>query len=359
MPLLLAFLYIVGAWVALDTPEPRIGQRLAWAQGDLGTKLTCDSPATCDDVALKVLALTSAGALETARTALTGITHQTPLSVVANYTYWTASGDDTFLRAQWPRLTATLFTPSAERIITDSGLELAAADAALAMARVLSDSATTNRVQARYAELDRNAQDRSGVFGAAFGVINADSATREVSALADSVHTRFPLATGLLALALYEQHRDSAGYALLREMAFEQRSTSAMFVLPVMRGLLGWETDTPNRAVGLEPHLPAGWTNLSARGLVAGSDTLAVSLHREQGVYTIQLRRSRSVPALAVQLSPALPRGARVRGIKANDVDVPVHIDANAYDVHVTIELMLRREATVEIEYELPRRLPR
>lgn len=359
MPLLLAFLYIIGAWVALDSPEPRFGERLAWARSDLAAGLTCHDLATCDDVALKILALTSAGDLESARTALSGITHQTALTVVANYTYWTASGDDTFLRAQWPRLTASMFAPAAKQIITDAGLDLAAADAALAMARVLNDTATVNRLQSGYAALDRAAQDGSGVFGAAFGVINADSASREVSALADSVHAQFPLASGMLALALYEQHRDKAGYDLLREMAQEQRSTSAMFVLPLMRGLLGWETDTPNRAIGLEPHLPEAWTYMSARGLVAGLDTLAVSLRREHGVYSIQLRRSRSAPVLAVQLSPALPRGARVRGIKANDRDVPIHTDVTAHDMHVTIDLMLRREATVEIEYEMPRRLPR
>jgi hypothetical protein len=364
MPLLIALLAALAASagvVIVTTPEPRIAQRLAWAQADLGQDLSCHSAPSCDDVAIKSLALTTVGAFNTVRPALTAVSSRGPLWVLASYGYWTASGDEAFLREQWPYLATALFAPATERIINDGALELAAADAILAMAREVGDSTTIARVGSVYAFADHRAQNESGVFAAALALINADRADAEISALADTVHSQFPLATGLLSLALYEQHREAEGFALLRGMALTEQSTSAMFVLPLIKGLLGWEADAPNGAIAFEPHLPLSWNSLTASGLVIGRDTVALTLHREQRMYSIQLDRRRSAPVLSVQLSPALPRGARIRSIKVNDVDVPVQIDENKYDMHPIIEFGLRREATVEIEYDVApaRRLPR
>jgi hypothetical protein len=162
-----------------------------------------------------------------------------------------------------------------------------------------------------------------------------------------------------VSLGLYEQHQEAAAFRLMQRMAVQTQSTSAMYVLPLMKGLLGWEVDAPNRAIGLEPHLPDGWAGLNAIGLVAGRDTVSAFLRREAGLYTIQLRRNRAAPALSVQLSPALARGARLRHVKVNDSDAPLQIDQTRYDTHVIVEFAMRREATVEIEYDPPRRSPR
>jgi hypothetical protein len=35
---------------------------------------------------------------------------------------------------------------------------------------------------------------------------------------------------------------------------------------------------------------------------------------------------------------------------------VPVHVETNEHDVHVVVEMTLRREAHIEIEYEPPRK---
>ena len=130
-----------------------------------------------------------------------------------------------------------------------------------------------------------------------------------------------------------------------------------MFVLPLLRGLLGWEVDAPRRAIGLEPHLPGNWKTLTVRNLRAGSQTVSVSIRHEDGSYVMQLQKDRTAP-LSIRLSPALPRGARVTSVIVNDADLPVHLESTAYDTHVVIETTLRREATVEIEYAVPRVQP-
>lgn len=345
--------------VTLETPDPRIAQRLTWAQVDVQQNLVCQTISECDDVAVKLLALTGLGQLEPVRTALAPMPSRTPLWILAHYNYWLASADHEFLQEHWPALATSLFAPPAHRIISDASLDLAAIEAILAMARAVNDTFTTGRVRAVYALADQRAQEANGVFGAAFGVINADRAEARVKFIADTVHEQLPLATGLVALALYEQHQGIPAFRMLQRMAAQNESTSAMYVLPLMKGLLGWEVDAPNRAVGFEPHLPAAWQSMNVTGLVAGADTIDVLVRRDRNTYSIQLRRRRSGLPISVQLAPALPHGARVRHIKVNDEDAAVHLDTTPYDTHVIVEFALRREAVVEIEYEPRRRSSR
>jgi hypothetical protein len=360
LPLTIWSVFTAGSFT-LEAPDARIAQRLTWAQVDLERDLGCSTAATCDDVAIKLLALTSFGQLRTVRAHLAPMQSRSPLWVLAHYNYWLASADHAFLREHWPALATSLFAPPVDRVLADRGLDLAASEAIVAMARALNDTATVTRVQATLAASDRQAQEAGGIFGVALGVLNADRAEAIVSTIADTIHTQIPLATGIVALALYKQHQEPDAFRMLQHMAVQRQSTSAMYVLPLMKGLLGWEVDAPNRAIGLEPHLPDTWRGLNAIGLVAGRDTISALLRREGGLYTIQLRRNRSAPALAVQLSPALARGARLRHVKINDRDAALQIDATPYDTHVLVEFEMRGEAVVEIEYDFPapRKLPR
>ena len=346
--------------VTLETPDARFGQRLTWAQVDLERDLVCGTAPACDDVVIKLLALTSIGQLGTVRAALAPMQFRNSFWILAHYNYWLASGDHAFLRQHWPALATSLFAPPADRIIADASIDLAAFEAIVAMARAVNDTATITRVQALLPAADTRAQESGGIFGAALGVLNADRAEALVPSIADTVHQQIPLASGMVALALYKQHQEPAAFRMLQRMAVQSQSTSAMYVLPLMKGLLGWEVDAPNRAIGLDPHLPDTWVTLNAIGLVAGRDTISAFLRREQGLYTIQLRRNRSAPGLSVQLSPALARGARVRHIRVNDRDAPLQTDGTRHDTHAIVEFEMRREAVVEIEYEMPaRRSPR
>lgn len=357
MPVLMAWLFHLGVSlgiVTLDVPDPGLSKRLEWAQADLNQPLLCSNPSECDDVAIQILASISVGRLESARDALGKVEHRGPLWVFASYNYWLASADRTFLRAQWPQLANVLFRPPVHRIIGDAALELAAADAILAMARELQDTVTIQRVESIYAFADRRAQERGGVLGAALGLINADNADAEIGALVDTVYRQFPLATGFVSLALYEQHRGPEAFALLQAMAAGGLSTSSMFVLPLMRGMIGWEVDAPNRIVSLEPHFPQAWRTATISGLVAGRDTLTVAMRRDDRALYIDIARNRAGAPLTVHLSPALPLGARIRSVKANDIDIPTQIDTNRFDTHVTVELTLNLEAALEIEYDVP-----
>jgi hypothetical protein len=361
VPLFSVFLTALLFWggarppVEINAPDPLIVERFEWAKIDLAQNLTCDTPAGCDDVALKVLALTAVGQLDLARQTLVGVPQRTPLWVIASHAYWNRSADLLFLREHWPAIAAVRLNEAPPGIFDDDGIVLAALEGMLAMSRAVNDSSTHTQVRALYTSKETPAERR--IFSVAFGLADADSA-RAFLDNAARAHQRWPLATGLLALGFFEHHRAEEGFHLLRYMAERRMSSSSMFVLTLLRGLIGWEADAEHYAAALEPHLPAEWDSVSVSNLMVGQQPVAVTLRREAGGYHIQLRKPRAGRAIAMQIAPDLPPGAQVRSVTVNDSDVPIHTETNQYDTHVVIMTTLRNELDIEIEYKLPNNRP-
>jgi hypothetical protein len=285
-----------------------------------------------------------------------GVQHRTPLWLTAAHQYWLASADDAFLREQWWSIQNLLYSPRPVGPVNDGGVLLAGVDALLAMAAAMNDSTVRTRGRSIYALAEQRAQEHPGVIAPAFGLLNAELADAHMARLVDTVHARFPLATGLVAVGLYEYHRDTAAFSLVRSMAGQQQPAPAMFVLPLVRGLLGWEVDARHRALALEPHLPARWSRVTFNNLGFADERLNIEIRRAAGTYEVQISRARAGAPIALQVSPAFPRGTRIRAVKVNDEDVATHIESNARDIHVVVDASLRHEVNVEIEYEPPPR---
>jgi hypothetical protein len=336
--------------LVLEAPDSAFAERLAWAQSQLDTVQICAPESRCDDVAINVLALNSMGRFDLARPSLVLTRDRTALWVLAGYDYWLGSGDHAFVREQWAFISNALGADTTR----DGGVGLAAANAVVALARARNDTATLRRSRALLAAAERRAQEAPGIFGPAFSLVDADQAEAELTFLADSIHARWPLATGLVALGLYEYHREAEAFALLRNMARRATSSASMFVLPLVRGLVGWDVDAPNRALAVEPHLPAAWNSARLTNLRVGAHEIDLQVSREAGVYSMQLGKSSNTP-LSIRLAPALPSGARVTGVTVNEADAPIQVEETQHDVHVVIETTLRREVEVRIEYTAPR----
>jgi hypothetical protein len=199
----------------------------------------------------------------------------------------------------------------------------------------------------------------------------------------DPLHTLrgavWSYASGWAALAHYRYHRGWAGYDLLRDLATttldfargrtpetvsgvsytttdsaatNQTSATSMLIPAVVTGLLGLQIDAPNRALQLEPHLPADWDALSVNQIRVGRDRVRMEMRRERGRMLIELRRDGTAATIFVRLAPALPLGARVERVRVNDADAPIQVEESAHDVHAVIEVPLIGEANVEIEYQ-------
>ena len=340
--------------VLLEAPDSAFAERLEWSQAQLHDVQRCEAENRCDDVAINALALSSLGRFDLARPSLVMAQPRTPLWVLASYDYWLNSADHAFVREHWQFLAGALFTTNDRRLTHDGGLLFAATHGVAVLARARKDSATLARVEALLVAADRRAQEHPGVFGPAFGLIDADRADAQLTFVADSLHARWPLATGLVALAMYEYHREPEAFALLRSMAQRELSSAAMFVLPLVRGLIGWEVDLPNRAIAVEPHLPDSWNSLTLSNLKAGAQEIDVAVERDARSFRMQLNKTGNTP-LSVRVAPALPLGARVTSVTVNEADAPLQVEETKYDTHVVVETTLRREVTIEIEYSLPR----
>ncbi len=188
----------------------------------------------------------------------------------------------------------------------------------------------------------------------------------------------WPFTTGFAALAHYRYHRGWAGYDLVRDLARttldfargrapdvlsgafytvlepampRQFSATPMLVAPVVNGLFGVQVDARNRALSVEPHLPAEWTAATLSQVRVGRERVRVDIRRERGRYVMTLRRNGSAAPLFVRLAPALPLGTRVERVRVNDSDAPIQVEETEHDVHAVVELILAAEAEVEIEY--------
>ncbi|MGH7468741.1 MAG: hypothetical protein ACRENP_12355 [Longimicrobiales bacterium] len=180
------------------------------------------------------------------------------------------------------------------------------------------------------------------------------------------------------AMAHYRYHRSWAAYDLMQDLtrvSFDfargrtpeslsgafynladvalhtQLSTSAPLVTPLVSGLLGLQVDAPNRALSLEPHLPAEWGNVTINSIRLGRERISIEIRRDPGHYAIALRREGGGATLFVRLAPALPLGARVERVRVNDSDAPIQVEESAHDLHAVVEVPLIAEAEIEIEY--------
>jgi glycogen debranching enzyme len=135
----------------------------------------------------------------------------------------------------------------------------------------------------------------------------------------------WPLFTGWTSLAEYRTGRELAGYTHLMENAnltTEQdlgavtellsgalyspfgRSTShqmwssAMVLVPAVRGLFGVSVDALNGTVTVNPHLPAQWPTAALHNLQVGADSVDLKFDRRGQVMRVSLIPKRSAAAI-------------------------------------------------------------
>ena len=328
--------------VTISTPNVRVSQALERAKRDLPL-----FPA--DPAGISTFARTSIGYLDPLAEAR--------WSLLSLHSFWNTQGDTALLRERWPQLRAE-FISAAGDTTHDAGVWLATLDAAIAIASVLKDAATDSLARSLYAGAEARLAQAVSLYGLAFGFYQDEQADTLLTNMLPYVRAVWPIGNGLAALGFYEYHRDSTAFAVLDTMAQRDSFAAPMFVLPLMRGLIGWETDATNRAAAFEPHLPAAWSWFNVSNLPIGTDRLDATIRRDHSSYSIYLQRQVPGRHLSLRIAPALPTGARVRTVTVNERDVPVQVESSAHDVHVVIEIALQREAQIDIEFEMPRKRP-
>jgi hypothetical protein len=176
----------------------------------------------------------------------------------------------------------------------------------------------------------------------------------------------WPLFTGWASVGEYRYHQPLPAYANLRSNAllaldgslghvtevlsgdyYQPLSTSsphqiwsaAMVVSPMLRGMLGLETDAQSHTVTFAPHVPADWRSFSLDNLRVGSTTVAMSYQRAPGLLTLEVKRTG--PDCTFEFKPAFSLRTGVTSVELNGRSLPFHVAATASDQHVTIKFPL------------------
>jgi glycogen debranching enzyme len=152
----------------------------------------------------------------------------------------------------------------------------------------------------------------------------------------------WPLFTGWASVGAYRYGRPHVGYqALMANALLRSRSalgyvtellsgdfnapfgrssdhqvwSEAMVVSPLVRGLLGLESEAGGRRLRFSPSLPADWDRVAVRHFRVGSARYDLTLTRAPGRTAIEVVRKSDGPPLDLVVAPTFPLDARLRSV--------------------------------------------
>jgi glycogen debranching enzyme len=175
----------------------------------------------------------------------------------------------------------------------------------------------------------------------------------------------WPLFTGWASVAEYRYHQTFPAYANLRANAllaldgslghatevlsgdyYQPLSTSsphqiwsaAMVVSPVLRGMLGLETDAIHRSVRLTPHVPADWTRFSMQKVRLGKNTVSLNYKRTNEGIELETGLTSGSEECTVEFRPAISLKAKVQRVDLNGKLVPFQVETGETDQHIVVQ---------------------
>src|SRR5229473_1945870 len=182
----------------------------------------------------------------------------------------------------------------------------------------------------------------------------------------------WPLFTGWASVGEYRYHQTLPAYANLRSNAllaldgslghvtevlsgdyYQPLSTNsphqiwsaAMVVSPILRGMLGLETDAIHHTVKLTPHLPADWTRFEIENVRVGNDTLLLKYKKEEAIGDLKISggivleagRTSGSEECTIEFRPAISLHAKVQKVDLNFKPIPFRVEMNGEDQHVIV----------------------
>ncbi|HEX3320906.1 MAG TPA: hypothetical protein VHR84_09400 [Terriglobales bacterium] len=177
----------------------------------------------------------------------------------------------------------------------------------------------------------------------------------------------WPLFTGWASVGEYRYHRPFPAYMNLRSNAllgsdgalghvtevlsgnyYQGLSTSsphqiwsaAMVVSPILRGMLGLETQAQECRLTLAPHLPANWSTFNVKAARAGGASFDIRYRREPDQIAVEVKQTGGTHC-TLDFSPAVSPRSVVTGVDVNDRKQDFKIEDNATDRHVNTHIPL------------------
>jgi glycogen debranching enzyme len=174
----------------------------------------------------------------------------------------------------------------------------------------------------------------------------------------------WPLFTGWASVGEYRYHRAQPAYFNLRANALlatdgslghftevlsgdynqsfstsspHQIWSSAMVISPILRGLLGLQTDAAAHQIALAPHIPADWTSLGIHNIHIGAVNANFEFRKAADSIVLEAQR-KGAGDCWVEFSPALSLRAQIIRAELNGRPLPFKVQANANDQHVIVK---------------------
>ena len=173
----------------------------------------------------------------------------------------------------------------------------------------------------------------------------------------------WPLFTGWAATGEYRYHRAFPAYANLRANALmaldgslghvtevlsgdyyqptvtsspHQIWSAAMVVSPLLRGMMGLDTDVAAKKLRFAPHVPADWNSFSIANVRVGAASLSLKYSRTADAITLE-SSSTEGGECSLEFSPALSLRAQVQSAELNGKPVQFRPQTNSSDQHVSV----------------------
>jgi glycogen debranching enzyme len=201
----------------------------------------------------------------------------------------------------------------------------------------------------------------------------------------------WPLFTGWASVGEYRYHRAFPAYSNLRSNAllgadgalghftevlsgdyYQSFSTSsphqiwsaAMVVSPILRGMLGLQTDAEKHQITLAPHVPSDWTSFAIRNVRVGEVSVDFQYHKTPGNVVLDIKRTGTEDCW-VEFSPAVSLRSQVIGVQMNGRPLPFKMQPNGNDQHLYLRfpvsarannlvIRLKNDFGVSLTNELP-----
>ncbi len=127
-------------------------------------------------------------------------------------------------------------------------------------------------------------------------------------------------------------------YSPLSTASPHQIWSAAMVVSPLLRGLLGLETDAADRKIVFAPHLPADWQTAGVHGIPLPGARVNLDIRRDVGTLELTIANSGS-EAVHLVFAPAYPPCAHVDSAALDGRPVTWKTDSEYLDWHPRFEI--------------------
>src|SRR6266478_4712657 len=119
--------------------------------------------------------------------------------------------------------------------------------------------------------------------------------------------------------------------------------SAAMVVSPILRGMLGLETDAIHRSVKLAPHIPADWTRFGVENVRLGKNTLLINYTKTDGGIVLETGLTSGSEECIVEFRPAISLRAKVQKVELNGKPIPFQVETRGSDQHIVVQFPITK----------------